>query len=115
MKKLTFKNIQDFFGDRGIGLKRHYLKKYWNDDENIYWIANNKYETDFSPDDEAICVYTDGKLKRCENTVFVSAVSLTNMYAETKCDELLYAELNGEIVENNSIEDVIKKIREYDG
>jgi hypothetical protein len=39
--KLTFKQIQDFFGNRGIVILRGHFKKWGNCSNYIYWIPNN--------------------------------------------------------------------------
>lgn len=40
--KLTFKDIKNWFGNRGVIVNRNHLIKYWNDDTYIYWKPNNK-------------------------------------------------------------------------
>ena len=40
--KLTFKQIQDWFGDRGFEVKEGDFLNWGNDDKYIYWIPNNK-------------------------------------------------------------------------
>ena len=46
-KKMTLKQLADFFGDRGKEFKRRYVKKIGNDENYIYWIPNNKYKSFF--------------------------------------------------------------------
>lgn len=41
-KQLTFQEIQDWFGNRGIRVTRRHFKKIGNDEKYIYWIPNNK-------------------------------------------------------------------------
>lgn len=47
-KTLTIKDLENFFGDRGIDFRRRYVLSYGNDDKNIYWIPNPEYDTYFS-------------------------------------------------------------------
>ena len=47
MKKFTFKDLVNFFGNRGIILRRKYIKKWGNDDTFVYWIPNKDYENNF--------------------------------------------------------------------
>ena len=77
VKKLTFKDIKNYFGDRDIVLKRHYIKKYGNDDKYIYWIPNNNYDTYFS---------TDLHRNDIETVLWVS---INDMYAEIQDEVLL--------------------------
>lgn len=46
-KQITFKDIQNFFGDRGIILKKDDFLKWGINDDYIYWIPNNKYCHDY--------------------------------------------------------------------
>ena len=40
--KLTYKDLQNWFGERGIELNKGDLKKWGNTNEFIYWIPNDK-------------------------------------------------------------------------
>lgn len=45
--KITFKDIQNFFGDRGIILAEGDFIKWGINDKYVYWIPNNKYCDDY--------------------------------------------------------------------
>jgi len=47
MKKLTIKDLENFFGARDIYFNVKFVKKYGNDDKNIYWIPNNEFDNTF--------------------------------------------------------------------
>lgn len=42
MREITFKDIQNFFGDRGIIIKAGHLLRWGIDNKYVYWIPNNK-------------------------------------------------------------------------
>lgn len=49
---MSFKDIQAWFGNRGIQLESHFVKKIDHDEENIYWIPNRDVELEEWEEDD---------------------------------------------------------------
>lgn len=85
IKDFNFKDIQNFFGDRGIIVNQGDFIKWANDDRYIYWIPNNK------KCDESL---------QSTNEKSVLWTSLKNMYVEIE-DEILLKNIQFELKWNN--------------
>ncbi len=87
MKKLTFKDIVNFFGDRGVILKRNFIKKYGNDEKYIYIIPNRAFDFSDYDCDEGQMFETTLQTTIKEDTVMWFAIH--SLYIEIEDEVLL--------------------------